>query len=478
MINELSIKRKTHVLDLLILAAISCFVLFPALGQNRHWASREIRHAEIIREMAESGNYLIPKLLGRTYHDKPPVMHSIAAVLTRVTGSPSMAIARMPSAMAGLLGVLATYGIGILLLNRRVALVGAIALLGIPGYSIMAREARPDMILCAAILFSCLCLGFGMKEGRGSRRAIYFAAAGLFAGLGVVTKGPYGVLFPALFVIFAPFRRQDLKRPRMECVYFVFGLLVALAAWAAPSYLCDHGEYLRKVVFQHDLSIGESVRDDKSLFYYVWHGSVLSLPLLLSLPLAIIDIRKRGYSAPLTIAGTMFAIISCYPKKRRHYLVPLYPFLALGLAASIVHLSEKNRLIRILAWVFIALSVLAVPVYYTLVLPRAYPYEKSPMYFAQEITKIMGPNAQVYVTSFDEELAWTGRQYRGIHKFDCKDSSAGRMLCNTEAGSYLAISDEDLESLKKITQPFPKELVLEHKIGRDKMMLFRLKQDW
>ena len=67
-------------------------------------ASREVRHAEIIREMVESGDYLIPRLLGEVYHDKPPVMHVIAAGLTRMAGKPSMMIARMPSAVAGILG--------------------------------------------------------------------------------------------------------------------------------------------------------------------------------------------------------------------------------------------------------------------------------------------------------------------------------------------------------------------------------------
>ena len=156
-----------------MLGIVSAFVVFPALGQNRHWASREIRHAEIIREMAESGDYLVPRLLGEIYYDKPPVMHAAAAILTRIVGKPSMKIARMPSAVAGILGVLATYGIGLLLFERRTALLGAIALLGIPGYSIMAREARPDMILCCLLLFSCLCLCLGMKESKRFPRIVY-----------------------------------------------------------------------------------------------------------------------------------------------------------------------------------------------------------------------------------------------------------------------------------------------------------------
>ena len=155
---------RTRLFDLLVLTVLSAMVIFPALGQNRQWASREIRHAEIIREMVKTGDYLIPRLMGEVYHDKPPVMHAIAAIFTRMAGKPSMTIARMPSAVAGVLGVLAVYGIGLLLFDRKSALIGAIALLGMPGYSVVARHARPDMILCASILCSCLCTGLGMRE--------------------------------------------------------------------------------------------------------------------------------------------------------------------------------------------------------------------------------------------------------------------------------------------------------------------------
>src|SRR3990172_10585301 len=157
-------ERRTRFFDLLLLTALSAMVIFPALGQNRQWSSHEIRHAEIIREMVNTGDYLIPKLLVKTYYHKPPIMHAPAAFLTRMVGTPSITIARMPSAVAGILGVLAVYGIGLLLLDRRSALIGAIALLGMPGYSVVARHARPDTILCASILCSCLCIGLGMRE--------------------------------------------------------------------------------------------------------------------------------------------------------------------------------------------------------------------------------------------------------------------------------------------------------------------------
>jgi 4-amino-4-deoxy-L-arabinose transferase-like glycosyltransferase len=136
--------------DLLMLSAVAALVGFPALGQTQYLANRELRHAEISREMTEDHDFLVPHLLGKVYPDKPPVMHAAAAVLMQWWGSPSVFLARLPSALAAIGVVLMAYGLGQVLSDRRLGLVGALALLAIPGFVIMARQARPDMVLCFA----------------------------------------------------------------------------------------------------------------------------------------------------------------------------------------------------------------------------------------------------------------------------------------------------------------------------------------
>ena len=472
--QENSKKQQKYFFDILALVVVSGLVIFPALGQTRHLASREIRHAEIIREMAESGDYLIPKLLGKTYYDKPPVMHAAAALVTRVADKPSMTITRIPSAVAGMLGVLATYGLGLLLLDRRSALIGAIALLGMPGYSLMARHARPDMILCALILFSCLCLGLGMRKQSLLPRTFYFVLAGLFAGVGAVTKGPYGVLVPIFFAVFAPFRNQDFTRPRFGWTGFWLGLLTAIAIWAIPSYLRDGGAYIRGVIFQPDLDVTKEGRG-KSFFWYIPYVIILTVPLSLFLPLAIADLRRRGYSALLAIAGAIFIVISCIPKKRQHYLLPLDPFLALGITASIVRHSVTTRMVRQAAWVLIPISVVAMPLYFVAIQPIVQPYKDSQMSFAKEVLGAIEPNSRIYcVTGIDEVLAWVGQRYEGIRKLDHNDPYLDTTLREAEAGSYLVISEQNFMSLLNGKEPVPSELILNRKVGHEKMMLFRL----
>lgn len=79
---------------------------------------------------------------------------------------------------------------------------------------------------------------------------------------------------------------------------FVLGFLTALAIWAVPAYLRDGGHYLRGVISQPDLDVSKS-GSGKSVFWYVWYGIILTFPYSLFLPLAIRDLRQRGYSVPL-----------------------------------------------------------------------------------------------------------------------------------------------------------------------------------
>jgi len=303
---------------------------------------------------------------------------------------------------------------------------------------------------------------------------LYFTLAGLLAGLGVITKGPFGVLFPVLFAIFVPFCRQDLKRPGFGWISFGIGAVISVAIWAIPAYLRDGGEYLHRVIFQPDLDVSKEW--DGSPFYYVWLVILLAVPLSLFLPIAIVDLRRRGYSAMLAVAGAIFIVISCIPKKRRHYPLPLYPFLALGIATSIVSHSKTSKLVRRAAWVLIPLSVAAIPMYFAIIQPIVRPSEDSDMLFAKEVLSVVEQDARIYCAKSEEEIAWVGRQHKRICKLPI-DSSASKILRQAESKAYLVIDERRLTSLLKITGLISSKLILQRTIDHEKMMLFLLMGD-
>ena len=156
-------------------------------------------------------------------------------------------------------------------------------------------------------------------------------------------------------------------------------------------------------------------------------------------------------------------------------MLPVYPFLALGVAASIVRHSGTSKLVRRAAWVLIPLSIIAMPLYHAVVQPIIHPSEDSDMVFSKEVLSVIEPDAKLYCVKNEESLAWVGRQHERIRKLPT-DSSAIKILQQAKTNSYLVIDEKNLTALLKITGPLPTELVLHRKVDRDEIMLFRLKE--
>jgi len=468
---ESSQLRRTIIKDLLLLTALAVLVLLPALRQTRHLKSRELRHAEIMREMAESGDYLVPTLLGKEYYDKPPVLHAVGAFLMKYAGGPSMAIARLPAALAAWLAVLVTYGVGRVLGDRATALIGAVALLSMPGFYGMARNTRPDMILCLAVVLSSLCLLWGMKQERSGQRALAFALAGLSAGVGILSKGPWGVVFPVLLAFMVWFAKRDWKLPRIGWGMFAVGLSAVVAAWAVPVYMRDGGRYLNLMLHQTDLQVGEAPWDP--LNRYLLTGLALTLPLSLFLPWAILDWRRRGYSPTLAFAFCVWLFFMVIPKKRPHYLLPMYPFLGLAVAQAIVRECASKRWLRQAATVSIGLSLLGVPVYYGFVHRLHHPQEDPDLQVARQVVAQIAPNSRVYVLSREgggEAMAWIG--HRKIQVVSLDDNLAE--LEQAPTGSYLAVRNSLPKPLASGCVSPRLKLLAEVPDGKNKILLFRV----
>lgn len=67
---------------LVVLAGI--LLLFPGLGRGPFDDPGEGMHAEIAREILETGDWITPHLNGARYFDKPPLLYWLSALSMRV----------------------------------------------------------------------------------------------------------------------------------------------------------------------------------------------------------------------------------------------------------------------------------------------------------------------------------------------------------------------------------------------------------
>lgn len=471
-------------IDLLAIVVVGVIVNFSFLNREVAWGSHEQRHAVIAAEMMESHDLLVPRLLGELYPDKPPVMHNAIVLLYRLTGKVSMLLARIPSATAGIVGALALYGIVVLLYDRRTALFCGLSVLSIPGYVILSRIARPDMIFIATMLVASWLLLCGMKRRERGARAMLFAAAGISTGISALTKGPYGLLFPLIVVVLASFRRDDFRRPRfVEWLLFAVAFVFLLSLWVIPVYLRDHGEYLKSVIFQPDIvtmGTGMAGATRRPFYWYLGPAPLYFLPWTLFLPFVFLDSRR--YVAAPYIALAIFVVLSCVPGKRNNYLGPWFPFAMLAVANSITR-REGVSWVRATSRTLLGLSIVSIPLYYGWLEPRLRGSIEPERVFAEKVMEVVPEGSFVIgFRGMGEAVTFINYERGRPHIVNVSEiRPPGRLLhlvehaLSTGQPCYVMVMNRDLKLALDALHEERVELVFEREVKkREYWKLFRV----
>ena len=158
------------------LAVLAAVVVFPFLGSFGLLEPDEGRFAQIGREMAANGNFLVPHLNGIEQFYKPPLVYWLNAVFYKLMGV-SEWTARLPSALAFFGVIWLTGWMGWQLAGRAVGWCAALILASMLEPYALGRQITLDMTLTFWITAALACLVQG-AAGTGSRRAgcLFFLA--------------------------------------------------------------------------------------------------------------------------------------------------------------------------------------------------------------------------------------------------------------------------------------------------------------
>jgi 4-amino-4-deoxy-L-arabinose transferase-like glycosyltransferase len=232
----------------LLLAAAWAVLCLPGLGRPALWDIDEGNNAEAAREMFESGDWVVPAFNFKTRYDKPALLYWLQAAAYAGFGVNEFA-ARVPSALAALLTVLLTYEIGRSLLGRGAGLLGGLVLVTSIAFCASAHFANPDALLD---LCTALALFAFWQDYRGRGRA-WAALTGAATGLGMLAKGPVGLVLPvAASVLFLAWRRRlgffaDVRRLALSALSFG----VVAAPWYIWVAAETKGEWLYNFWVRH-----------------------------------------------------------------------------------------------------------------------------------------------------------------------------------------------------------------------------------
>ena len=326
--------RDHRTLHLLALSVLGCVVLLPELSEDKRMNGREARHAEIAREMVQTGEYVVPRSLGHPYIDKPPLFHWVAAAVFRLTGRVDIGTARLPSALAGIAAALAIYLLGRHWLSARAGLWSAVIWLTFQTVVEWSHMARMDMLMSCLNLYALLLATWAAGSRRGWSSWALWCGSSLLATAAVMTKGPQSIFFFVVGVI-AVWRahRGRWSPPAGFVVTWLVLLVVVVASWLAACEYENPGHIRRLVRYEFGAGISEHA---KPLYLYAEQIPIRTLPWFLFVAGAVYAAcrraRRSGYDRtliPVVFCVAAFVGLTVMPSKRPHYALPALPMWAL-----------------------------------------------------------------------------------------------------------------------------------------------------
>lgn len=344
----------------LVLVTAAALLLFTyGLGVGTLWDQDEPKYVQVAKELLQTGDPFTLRLDGRPWFVHPPLYFWLEAAAGWLVGFTEFT-ARIWSALAGAGMVAGTFLLAQLFYDARTALLAAAVTATTMGVLVQARLAAFDPPLVAFMVLALYMFLVGYTTG--SRRASLWAWG--WAGLATATKGPIGLLLPAMVVVALWAVRREWRRWRDQpalgpILYAAIGL-----PWYVIETIRWGEEFLRTAVGYYMVTRFFGVVEDQPGPWW-YYGPVLVLgtfPWTAFVPASLVWLwRRRGDLASQVIllwCGITVAFYSAAGTKLPNYVLPVYPVLAVAVGrfwtAVIDGLPEVRRLGR---WAFALLPV-------------------------------------------------------------------------------------------------------------------------
>jgi 4-amino-4-deoxy-L-arabinose transferase-like glycosyltransferase len=345
---------------LVILAGVMALYLFIA-SRSSLWDGDEPHFAQAAVEMAHSNppNYLVPTFQGKPRYDKPILIYWLMVAGIKLLGVRELAV-RLFSPIGTAVACLGTYLMGRRLLGRSAALWAMLILPTTFMLTMDGTAAVVDAVLLACITAAML---FLLRAAQGRATPANWLWLGLALGLALLTKGPVGLAVPLLAALgLAWFGGPAVRLGLRFWIGLTAATLLGLAlfsAWGFWANSATHGDFLRVGIGDHVLNRMLAPKEGhggNSLWTYILLLPTYALvvicfflPWTLFLPGALSAVyhgRIGGGTGRALLLGWIvptFVLMSLVATKLPHYILPIWPALALAVAGTI-EAAERHEL--------------------------------------------------------------------------------------------------------------------------------------
>ncbi|MCX8023356.1 MAG: glycosyltransferase family 39 protein [Syntrophorhabdaceae bacterium] len=348
-----------------VLIIIACYLLFfHNLGGIALWDPDEPRQAIMAREMMERNDYIHPYLNGAPYLEKPPFYPWMIIVASKIKGALDEVASRIPAAISATLLVLLTYYFGSYLVDRSAGLISALVLATNYQFISNGRESVMDMTFAFFIGLTIFLNYLALRKKKG----FYFFLSFIPSALAILTKGPAGLILPAIVTFLYLFNIKGVKRFMLP---FILGCILA-ASIASIWFFLAGEEYLKEFIVRQNITRYTKAFDHIEGPFYYFHKLFFNfLPWSIILPFGIVHAFKRKVYQPLFWFFAVFLFFEFSKSKRAIYLLSLYPACAMicGLflrerLKSIIEKGMTNLLCRLFVVFLILIPPAAIIVLY------------------------------------------------------------------------------------------------------------------
>jgi len=344
-LEELGHGQWKHQLAALFLLGIVFF--FSGLGNGKLWDQDETTYAQVTREMTQTGDLVVPRYDGKLLAHKPPLSYWAMIVGTRLFGMNEFGL-RVFSALSGLACVLVISVLGRRMYGPETGFLAGLILLSSPFFLVVCRSALMDIHLTLFVM--CALWGFWEALRNPANSLLWVLLCGATTGLSVLVKGPLGLLLVGSVVFFTLLATRRFRQlPKLHPVAAVSVFLFVSSLWyVAITWKAGWG-FLREFILRENLDkvFKPTLGHGGPIWYYLPVLLLALLPWSLFLPTSFRSLWKRTWKEKgflLSWVIIPFVFFSMLGTKLPHYILPIFPALALITAQALVCAAQDDSI--------------------------------------------------------------------------------------------------------------------------------------
>jgi hypothetical protein len=330
----------------LLFSAILFLTLLPGI-QHGLWTPNEPQVAGVCAEMAYQKDFVVPRLNGRPFLEKPPLYYALGAISGIVFGEDKDLSYRLVSICFASLTLFVTFRMASMRGGIMNGLLASGILASSWGFFRLARWIQVDMLL----VFSVTLAMFAYRKPSEKSMQRDSMLMSLAIGLSFMAKGFVGPAIIAAAVITDTIIKRDLSiLKKIRPIWTFVVLLVPILPWISALYARGGFPFLREVIVVNNLMRftgapeGAALGHMHSPFFYLRSFPIDFLPWTFAfVPTLISSLRKAKDDPYLAWFIGPFFLLSIASAKRGLYLMPLFPACACMTASWLSRAGKLRR---------------------------------------------------------------------------------------------------------------------------------------